>query len=154
MLWYNKNFIKKRFRIKKIIEIGIDSGKVYGFPDFLWQKIQNQNIRNIDSFESVFRDGANKGYCTVASKQLSYSLTNCFIAGGLLPILIGTDNCQDGSHTWIIVDNYIIDTSLMLIIEEEYAKCIGYLEISRINPNHDPIYLATKDFTNDISIKK
>ena len=115
---------------------------------------QAQNIRGINSFEDVFIDGANLGYCTVAAKQLSYSLNTCYICGGVLPILAGTNNCPDGSHTWISADSKVIDTTLMLIIDENYSKSIGYIEENRYNPNVDPIYLATKEWTNDKGIKK
>ncbi len=107
----------------------------------------------INSFEDVFIDGANIGYCTVASKQLSYSLDKCYICGGILPILKGTKNSIDGSHTWITHNNEIIDTTLMLIINKEYERKLGYIEQNKYDPNFDPIYLATKEFTNDDNLK-
>ena len=129
-------------------------GKIKKFPQELWEKIKNQNIRGINSFEDVFIDGANIGYCTVAAKQLSYSLNNCLLCGGVLPILKGSINCPDGSHTWILYNHKIIDTTLMLIIDEEYAKILGFQEENRYNPDLDPIYRSTKLFTNDTSLKK
>ena len=90
--------------VNRIIGEGIVNGEITGFDDELWQKIHNQNIRGINNFEDVFRDGANIGYCTVASKQVSYSFNSCYICGGILPLLIGTRNCTDGSHTWIECD--------------------------------------------------
>ena len=142
----DENFCNK---IKK----GIESNKVFGFTDELWKMIENQNLRAPFSFIDVFKDGANKKYCTVAAKQLSYSFDTCYICGGILPILAGTDNCKDGSHTWIDKDGYVIDTSLMLIIEENFAKELGYVEENRYNPNLDSIYRAAKEFTNDNSLK-
>ena len=112
-----------------------------------------QNIRKINSFEDVFIDGANIGYCTVAAKQLSYSLDDCYICGGTLPLLKNTKNCKDGSHTWILYNDEVIDTTLMLIISYDYIETIGYKEENWYNPNLDPIYLESKTFTRDISIK-
>lgn len=138
----------------KIIEEGYIEGEVYGFPEELWEKISAQNIRRINSFEDVFIDGANIGYCTVASKQLSYSLDACYLCGGVLPILQGTKNCEDGSHTWIKnCNNEIIDTTLMLVLSEKYAKKIGYIEENSYNPNLDPVYMAAKEFALDSNIK-
>lgn len=149
-----KFLLENNEEFKEIILKGISENEIQGFSDDLWEKIYNQNIRNIDNFDDVWRNGTNIGYCTVAAKQLSYSLDKCFICGGILPILKGTDNCPDGSHTWIELDGNIIDTSLMLIISKNYAKKIGYIEQNKCNPNTDPIYCATKEFTNDKSLKK
>jgi len=128
---------------------GCINGKITGFTEDIWEKIKNQNIRRINSFEEVFRDGANIGYCTVAAKQLSYSFENCYLCGGVLPILKGSKNCEDGSHTWLEVQNKIIDTTLMLVIDKDYAIKLGFNEQNRYNPNLDPVYLAAKEFTND-----
>ncbi len=138
---------------RKTVISGVSEGKIRKFDEGLWDKIRAQNIRGIDSFEDVFVDGANIGYCTVASKQLSYSLNSCYLCGGTLPLLEGTENCPDGSHTWILDGDEIIDTTLMLMIRDEYIEKMGYREENRYNPNFDPIYAATKDFTNDPSIR-
>lgn len=147
-----KRLLSSNSEFKKIIKEGYIDGEIYGFTDELWAKINTQNIRRINSFEDVFIDGANIGYCTVASKQLSYSLDNCYLCGGVLPILRGTKNCNDGSHTWIESNNEIIDTTLMLIISKRYTQKIGYIEENRYNPNLDPIYRAAKEFTLDKNI--
>ena len=149
-----KRLLNENEYFKNIVIEGYQNGKIFGFPNELWDKIRSQNIRRINSFEDVFKDGANIGYCTVASKQLSYSFSSCFICGGILPLLKGTKNCLDGSHTWIQYEDYIIDTTLMLIVHINYANKIGYIEENKYNPNNDQIYLSTKEFTNDESLKK
>ena len=141
-------------KFKQIVMDGYLEGKIYGFNEELWQKISSQNIRRINSFEDVFVEGANIGYCTVASKQLSYSFDECYICGGVLPLLAGTKNCADGSHTWILHDGKVIDTTLMLVMEQSYAKKIGYIEENRYDPNLDSIYSATKKFTLDEKMRK
>lgn len=147
-LYYtNKDF-------KNTIDEGIRLGKITGFDDDLWSLISSQNIRRIDNFEDVFVSGANLGYCTVASKQLSYSFYNCHICGGVLKVLAGTKNCKDGSHTWISYKGKIFDTTLMLITDESYATNLGYEEINRHNPNEDEIYLAAKDYANHKKTKE
>ena len=149
-----KRLLNENEYFKNIVIEGYKNGKIFGFPNELWDKIKSQNIRRINSFEDVFKDGTNIGYCTVASKQLSYSFNSCFLCGGILPLLKGTKNCLDGSHTWIQYNDYIIDTTLMLIIHLKYAEKIGYIEENKYNPNNDPIYLSAKEFTNDKSLKQ
>ena len=76
----------------------------------LWLKLKNQNLRSpgVNSFIDVFAEGYNQGYCTVCAKQVSYSLDTCYLCGGVLPLIKGTINCPDGTHTWIEYQNKII----------------------------------------------
>ena len=144
----NKSF---REKIKK----GMNDGKIHGFSDELWNKLNNQNLRfrGINDFDDIFRNGFNLGYCTPCSKQVSYSFDNCFICGGILPILKGTTNCTNGEHTWIESNNIIIDTSLMLVIDSSLREILGYIKENEYNPNDDPIYRTAKDFANDPTFK-
>ena len=141
---------------KKILDEGIESGKVSGFSQELWEKLDMQNIRSrgVNSFCEVFRDGANLGYCTVCAKQVSYSLDNPYLCGGTNKFLIGTVNSPDGRHTWIENENKIIDTTFMLVIAKDYVKYFGYTLENRYNPNIDPIYVNAKEFTNDKSLRR
>ena len=151
-----KNLLDQNEDFQNVVTDGFLNGEITGFSEELWNKLDKQNIRarGVNSFLEVFRDGANIGYCTVCAKQVSYSLDHCYICGGVLPILIGTANCVDGSHTWIESDDKIIDTTLMLVMDKKYAQKIGYIEENRYNPNLDPIYSATKDFTLDSNFRK
>lgn len=148
-----KKLLKNNKDFREMITNGVLNGQVTGFDEKMWEKIQSQNIRVINSFEDVFRDGANIGYCTVASKQLSYSLDNPFLCGGVLPIIAGSKNSPDGSHTWIYVDGNVIDTTLMLVMSSDFAKQLGYIEENRYDPTIDPTYLAAREFTRDTSLK-
>ncbi len=150
-----KRIIKNNEEYKKIIETGYLEGKIKGFDDKMWTRIKEQNIRIINSFEDVFIEGMNIGNCTGTSLQLSCSFDGCYICGGELPILKGTLNCPDGSHTWISFKNKIIDTSLMLIIDEKYAREImGYIEENRRNPMENKYYQARKEYTRDRNLRK
>ena len=149
-----KTLLNENEEFRTNVETLIHEGKLRGFDEELWQKIESQNIRRINSFTDVFREGANIGYCTVASKQLSYSFDDCYICGGTLPILVGTKNSPDGRHTWLVHNKEIIDTSLMIIMDEKSSSVLGYIEENRYNPNMDSTYLAAKEFTNDESLRR
>lgn len=149
-----KKLLKNNEEFKQKVITGYLNGMISGYNEELWKNIHSQNIRTVNSFEDVFVAGKNIGCCTGASRQLSYSFEDCYICGGTLPILKGTKNCEDGSHTWILHDHKIIDTTLMLIIDEEYAPQLGYVEENRYNPNFDSVYTAAKEFAMDPGIKK
>lgn len=148
-----RELLENNEEFRNIIIEGIKSGKIDGFDDELWTKIDNQNIVRINSFLDVFKEGANLGYCTVAAKQLSYSFPNdCLIAGGVVEFLKGTENSKDGSHTWIVWNGKIYDTTFMVSIDLEYANRLKYVQENIYNPMEDDKYCARKEFTNDPSL--
>ena len=69
-------------------------------------------------------------------------------------MLKGTFNCKEGEHSWLSYNRYLIDTTLMLIIKEDYAKKIGYVETNRYDPSINEMYMATKEFTNEYKFHK
>ena len=151
-----KKLLTENERFKEVVKKGILENKIQGFSQELWEKLDNQNLRSpmVKSFVDVFADGYNQGYCTVCAKQVSYSLDTCYLCGGILPILKGTINSTEGEHTWIEYEDKIIDTTLMLIIDNSLKNDFGYIEENRYNPNYDNVYCAAKEFTNDSSLKK
>ena len=149
-----RDLVENNPDFRKKLQEGIAQGKIYGFNEDVWEKIALQNIRNIDSFETVFKKGYNLGNCTPASKQLSYSFRDVEICGGVVDYLIGTQNSPDGSHTWMVSGGEIYDTTLMLVIDETYAKkSFTYDEQNRVDPTRSPIYCATREFTNDPELR-
>lgn len=138
----------------EFIRNGVLSGKILGYDEELWNKMASLNVRNPINFEEAFGEGFNEGNCTKFSKYLSFCFTYSQICGGTLPLIKGSKNSPDGRHTWISYKGMIYDTSLMLIMEEEYAKRgLKYNEENRYNPNRDPSYAAAKEFANDKSLK-
>lgn len=135
------------------IKEGIFSGKVKGFSDDLWNKMASLNVRSSINFEEAFSKGYNIGNCTKFSKYLSFCFSNPDICGGTLPLIVGSKNSIDGRHTWVSNNHMIYDTSLVLIMDEEYAKkCLHYNEENIYNPNVDPVYSSAKEFANDKSL--
>ena len=139
---------------RNIIIEGYNKKMIMPFSEEIWNEIRNQNIREINSFEDVFKYGYNIGNCTWTSKQLSYSFDNIFICGGTNRFLENTQNSKDGTHTWILNNNYIIDTSLMLLIHKDYQNILGYNEENKYNPMDNQFYRISKDFATDPNFKK
>ena len=148
-----EELLDKNEEFRNIICEGLIKGKVAGFDDNMWNAIRTQNNRSSVTFEYVFETGYNLGNCTGCSIQYSYSLPFPYICGGELPLLAGTPNSPDGRHTWLEHEGKIIDTTLMLVMEKDIAKKLGYIEENRRDPNLEPRYRATKDFINDKSLR-
>lgn len=139
----------------EFLKSGVLSGKVIGYDDELWNKMASLNVRDSINFEEAFGEGFNVGNCTKFSKYLSYCFSYPQICGGTLPLIKGSKNSPDGRHTWISFKGMIYDTSLMLIMEEAYAKKgLKYDEENRYNPNFSPSYSAAKDFATDRNFRR
>ena len=100
----------------------------------------------------------NIGNCVGASRQLSYSYNDVDIVSGILPLIKGTRNAEKfGGHCWLENDKYIIDTSLMLVIDKSLKDRFGYIEEQRITKSElrkSQSYQSRKDFVNDINLNK
>lgn len=127
------------------------------FDEEVYDKISSQNIRVIDNFLTVFENGLNLGCCTPTAKQLSYSYDNVDLVSGINKYLIGTINSPNGEHSWLEIGDIIYDTTLMVKINKSIAHELGYIEEVRITYrelNCDSVYISSKEFTNDINLKK
>lgn len=140
-----------------LVREGILVETIKPFSDQDWDKINNQNIRGIDNFETVFKLGLNIGNCTNASRQLSYSYNDVSLCSGTNDFLIGTQNALSGEHSWLEDRNDIIDTTLMVRINKIWSAKFKYnLEVifSPSDLSGSPIYSAAKEFANDPYIKQ
>ena len=151
--FYLKQLIKENEEFRNILSEGLKEGKVSGFDDSMWLEIKLQNPRSSLTFEDAFKLGYNLGNCTGCAIQYSYSLDYPYICGGELPLLKGTQNSPDGRHTWIESNGKIIDTTLMLVMDKDFAMKFGYKEENRRNPNLEPRYIAAKDFITNPSLR-
>ena len=109
-------------------------------------------------FVDMFLLGYNIGNCVGASRQLSYSFNDVDIVSGVLPIIKGTLNAEkEGGHCWLENDCFIIDTSLMLVIDKSLRDDFGYIEENRITKESlrkSQVYQARKDFVNDSGLRR
>ena len=146
----------------KIIDEGFENGKIRFFNDNEWNKIDSQNfvspIKEMKEFRDMFLLGYNIGNCVGASRQLSYSYHRVDIVSGILPILKGTLNAEkEGGHCWLETLDYIIDTSLMLVIHKSLKNTLGYIEEERLTSYQlasSPNYQARKEFVNDKNLSR
>ena len=149
-----KNLLSNNDEFRNLIINGIETGKIIGFTNEVWNKIESQNMRRIDCFTEVFEKGYNLGNCTNTAVQLSLSFPNdCLIGCGIVDYLKGTLNSENGKHTWVVWNRKIYDTTFMIIIDIEYSKKLKYNQTDIYNPNSNPMYRAEKDFTNDPNLR-
>lgn len=149
-------------QFQTIIKEGMENGQIRFFDEREWDKIKKQNFVSPDAkmkeFIDMFVLGYNIGNCVGTSRQLSYSYNNVSIVSGILPFLKGKKNSEkEGGHCWLETNKEVIDTTLMLVMDKEVKKKLGYIEEQRLTSTDlalSPRYQARKEFVNDISIKK
>lgn len=96
-----KNILKSNSEFKKVIEEGFNTGNILPFDEELLQKYAELNVRWPYDIDEVLLLGGNIGGCTTMALELSFLFDNSFKCAGILPILQGTKNCEDGRHTWV-----------------------------------------------------
>lgn len=154
---YNSNI-----DFKNLIDFNMKNGKVRFFDDNEFNKIKKQNfmspIPQMSEFIDMFALGYNIGNCAGTARQLSYSYNDVDIVSGILPLLKGTLNAEkEGGHVWLENKGYIIDTSLMLVIDLSLKENFGYIEEQRLTAlqlTSSPNYMSRKEFVNDASLRK
>ncbi len=58
---------------------------------------------------------------------------------------------MNGKHVWTICGDYLIDTTLMIVIKIEDAKELGYVSEKKINPESAKILSEYDTFSNEFS---
>jgi len=105
-----------------------------------------------DNLGQIYSLGYNIGHCGLTSRYIVRTFENAKLHYGKSKILVGTDSSPDGEHAWTILDECIIDTTLMMIIPIEKAKEFGYISEKEILPASAKV-LSEYD-TYEIEFKK
>lgn len=119
---------KLRKLISKIYNIDLE---VYAWPqdlkDFIFSISLDSDYENdIISMQEVYNKGFNIGHCGLTSRYLAINFEDSFVHIGKCTLLKGTKASLDGNHAWIIINNYLIDPTLMLCIPLEKINELGY----------------------------
>ncbi len=85
-----------------------------------------------------FINGLNVGRCRETADYLTRMFPEWALYIGFLPAIKGTLRSPGGEHSWIVIDGKVYDTSLLLIIDEQYAHNLGYKIDELINAHPSP----------------
>jgi hypothetical protein len=78
------------------------------------------------TLEEIYQNGYNIGHCGLTSRYLAKKFDTATLYYGKATLLIGTKNSPNGEHAWLTINNFVIDTTLMICIPLEQAKKLGY----------------------------
>ena len=75
----------------------------------------------------IYKKGFNIGHCGLTSRYLARAFDEATLYYGKAKLLVGTKNSPNGEHAWIILNNHLIDTTLMICIPISMASILGYV---------------------------
>ncbi len=105
----------------------LENKKAKFWGDDVFDIFRKQRQLTKHSVEEHFIYGKNIGACTTMSRQLAYSLPEAIIEGGIVEILRNTFNSEEGSHTWVLSNGLIYDSTLMLVFDESLKQQFSYI---------------------------
>ena len=78
------------------------------------------------TLKEVYELGFNIGHCGLTSRYVCRQFDNAALFYGTANLLIGTPSSPNGEHAWTLLNDYLIDTTLMISVPVEKARELGY----------------------------
>lgn len=116
------NLYNTNTSFKNVIDEGYSKGFIKPFSYLTWDFITNYN----NDFVGAFEKGLNIGSCFSFANMLSYSYDRAYFCSGFNKYLVGTKNSKNGEHHFINNGGIVIDTSLMIEVDDCYLGQLGY----------------------------
>lgn len=92
----------------------------------------------------IFIQGFNIGHCGLTSRYVAREFDEAKLFYGKANLLKGTNSAPNGEHAWTTIDDYLIDTTLMIYVPVHLAPELGYItekqlayDSARMLPEHD-----------------
>lgn len=118
-----KEYMDKK-EIKTFEEFEYRNGKT------LLEELKDINVCSYSNMYEYFQRGEHIGTCMNTSRLMGVIFKNPLFYKGYADCLIGTKNCLNGIHAWIETEinnkNYVVDTSMMLVIPADLKEELGY----------------------------
>lgn len=121
------------------------------FKEFIFKMTLNEDYeKDVHYLKEVFTYGLNIGHCGLTARYIVMHIPSAELYYGKFLPLAGTKNSPNGTHVWIVFENYVIDTSLMLILTTEEAKELGYIFEKKISPSSIKHLSEYELFSNEL----
>ena len=130
-----------RLEIEKKYDIDL---KQYAWSEELKQQIFSIPLdksleTNADNLGEIYTHGFNIGHCGLTSRYVARGFNEATLHYGKAALLVGTKSSPNGEHAWTILNDKVIDTTLMICVPIEKIEELGYIpekEISEISAKH------------------
>lgn len=97
------------------------------FKNFILSILLDEDYEEtLRTMQEVYEKGFNIGHCGLTSRYLVINFEDAELHYGTCSLLKGTKSSPKGSHAWTIINNILIDTTLMISIPVEKMSEYGY----------------------------
>ena len=119
---------KLRKEISKKYKIDLER---YAWPEQLKKMIFSIELddhleENATTLEEIYEKGYNIGHCGLTSRYIARKFEEANMYFGKAQLLVGTKNSPNGEHAWTIIEGFLVDSTLMLLIPVTEAVQLGY----------------------------
>ena len=151
---------KLRNEISELYNIDLEQ---YAWSEELKQQIFSTKLdkdleSNADTLEDIYTVGYNIGHCGLTSRYVARQFNEAKLFYGKAKLLVGTKSAPNGEHAWTTINNFLIDTTLMICIPITEITKLGYIqekEITHVNARLLSEYdRYDNDFENNYRKKK
>ena len=121
-------------------------------------KLDEELETNAETLEEIYTLGYNIGHCGLTSRYIAKQFNEAKLFYGKAKLLVGTKSAPNGEHAWTTINNFLIDTTLMLCIPITEIIKLGYITEKEIA--HDSARMLSEydrydnDFENNYHKKK
>lgn len=121
-------------------------------------KLDEDLETNAETLEEIYTLGYNIGHCGLTSRYIAKQFNEAKLFYGKAKLLVGTKSAPNGEHAWTTINNFLIDTTLMLCIPITEIIKLGYITEKEIA--HDSARMLSEydkydnDFENNYHKKK
>lgn len=86
------------------------------------------------TLEEVYEHGFNIGHCGLTSRYVCRRFDDARLFYGKASLLKKTKAAPNGEHAWTVLNNNLIDTTLMISIPQDKIESLGYTTEKEIAP--------------------
>ena len=121
-------------------------------------KLDEELETNAETLEEIYTLGYNIGHCGLTSRYIAKQFNEAKLFYGKAKLLVGTKSAPNGEHAWTTINDFLIDTTLMLCIPITEIIKLGYITEKEIA--HDSARMLSEydrydnDFENNYHKKK
>ena len=121
---------KLRKEISQKFNINLEQ---YAWPEELKQcifsiKLDKDLESHADTLEEIYSLGFNIGHCGLTSRYIAIQFPTATMHYGTASLLTGTKDSPNGEHAWTILNDFLIDSTLMIMIPIRKIEELRYKE--------------------------
>jgi hypothetical protein len=117
-------------------------------------KLDKDLESNADCLEEIYINGFNIGHCGLTSRYIARKFNEATLYYGKSILLIGTESAPNGEHAWTTINNFLIDSTLMIAIPKTEAIKLGYITEKEIAYDSARMLSEFDRYDNDFNKKK